>query len=298
MSCKCKGQPRSHHRVWSELPRETRETLYAIQYTTTVSFWLSMAPVTVRGCRWSISLVGLHTILFGVWAFVHESRHYFRVRTLWLGTPPHPVIVHTTAQYNISPRPPVIAIHTTQYWQWQCRVEANPVVTTGCGASFHVRPARHCTLYNTQRPFRFDWARPPSRHRDVQRETGHTHKHVAIPLVTGCGASSRVRPARHYTQCKHNDRFVLIEHATRNLVTARVASSRVRPARPAAPFRPSEARSRRPPAACRRTQSPPVHSSSVHSRLVLCMWTLAARLSSLTCLCVCVRAGVCACVRT
>jgi len=28
-------------------------------------------------------------------------------------------------QYNGPPRTPVIAIYTTQYWQWQYRVEAN-----------------------------------------------------------------------------------------------------------------------------------------------------------------------------
>ena len=37
--------------------------------------------------------------------------------TLRLGTPPHPVIAYTIAQYNVCPRPPVIAIYTTQYGQ-------------------------------------------------------------------------------------------------------------------------------------------------------------------------------------
>jgi len=39
--------------------------------------------------------------------------------TLCLGTPPHTVTARTIAQYNVSPRPPVIAIYTTQYWQLQ-----------------------------------------------------------------------------------------------------------------------------------------------------------------------------------
>jgi len=47
-----------------------------------------------------------------------------RVHPLWLGTPPYPVIAHTIAHYNVSPRPSVIAIHTTQYWQCQYRVKA------------------------------------------------------------------------------------------------------------------------------------------------------------------------------
>ena len=46
------------------------------------------------------------------------------VRTLCLGTQPHPVIAHTIAQYNGSPRPPVIALYTTPYWQWKYRVKA------------------------------------------------------------------------------------------------------------------------------------------------------------------------------
>jgi len=44
--------------------------------------------------------------------------------TLCLGTPPHPVIARTIVQYNVSPRPPVIAIYTTQYWHLQYRVKA------------------------------------------------------------------------------------------------------------------------------------------------------------------------------
>jgi len=44
--------------------------------------------------------------------------------TLCVGTPPHPVTARTIAQYNISPRPPVIAIYTTQYWQLQYLVKA------------------------------------------------------------------------------------------------------------------------------------------------------------------------------
>ena len=44
--------------------------------------------------------------------------------TLCLGTPPHPVIARTIAHYNVSPRPPVIAIYTAQYWQLQYRVKA------------------------------------------------------------------------------------------------------------------------------------------------------------------------------
>jgi len=44
-----------------------------------------------------------------------------------LGTPPPPVIAYTIVQYNVSPRPPVIAIYTTQYWQWQYRVKDNSV---------------------------------------------------------------------------------------------------------------------------------------------------------------------------
>jgi len=52
--------------------------------------------------------------------------------TLCLGTPPHPVIARTIAQYNVSPRPPVIAIYTAQYWQLQYRVKANP----SCSVTF------------------------------------------------------------------------------------------------------------------------------------------------------------------
>jgi len=46
--------------------------------------------------------------------------------TLCLGTPLHTVITHTIAQYNVTPRPPVIAIYTTQYWQLQYLVKAKP----------------------------------------------------------------------------------------------------------------------------------------------------------------------------
>ena len=44
--------------------------------------------------------------------------------TLCLGTPPDTVTARTITQYIISPRPPVIAIYTTQYWQLQNLVKA------------------------------------------------------------------------------------------------------------------------------------------------------------------------------
>jgi len=37
---------------------------------------------------------------------------------------PSPPSLHTISQYTVSPRPPVIAIYTTQYWSWQYRVKA------------------------------------------------------------------------------------------------------------------------------------------------------------------------------
>jgi len=53
--------------------------------------------------------------------------------TLCSGTPPHPVIAHTIAQCNVSPRPPVIAIYHIQYWQWQYRVKAKLLVVLSSG---------------------------------------------------------------------------------------------------------------------------------------------------------------------
>jgi len=47
-----------------------------------------------------------------------------RAPTLCLGTPLHTVTARTIAQYNVPPRPPVIAIYTTQYWQLQYLVKA------------------------------------------------------------------------------------------------------------------------------------------------------------------------------
>jgi len=59
--------------------------------------------------------------------------------TLCLGTPPHPVIAHTIAHYNVSPRPPVIAIYTTHYWQWKYLVKANLELTLLTGSSLALR---------------------------------------------------------------------------------------------------------------------------------------------------------------
>ena len=64
--------------------------------------------------------------------------------TLYLGTPPHPVISRTIAQHNVSPRPPVIAIYTTQYWQLQYRVKANMYIAL----SRHRTPALERGLYH------------------------------------------------------------------------------------------------------------------------------------------------------
>ena len=58
--------------------------------------------------------------------------------TLCLGTPNPPVIAHTTAQYNVSPRQPVIVIYTTQYWQCQSRVKANRYLFNSL-AAFYLR---------------------------------------------------------------------------------------------------------------------------------------------------------------
>jgi len=54
------------------------------------------------------------------------TNQYYSLRTHPLfGYPTHPVIAHTIAHYNVSPRPPIIiATHTTQYWHLQYRVEA------------------------------------------------------------------------------------------------------------------------------------------------------------------------------
>jgi len=60
--------------------------------------------------------------------------------TLCLVTPPHPVIAHTIAQYNVYPRPPVIAIYTTQYWQLQYRVRANVAGASGASCLYLVHP--------------------------------------------------------------------------------------------------------------------------------------------------------------
>jgi len=40
---------------------------------------------------------------------------------LCLGTPLHPVIAYTIAQYSVPPRPSFIAIHAMQYWSWPLR---------------------------------------------------------------------------------------------------------------------------------------------------------------------------------
>jgi len=78
--------------------------------------------------------------------------------TLCLGTPHYPVIARTIAQYNICPRPPVIAIYTTQYWQLQYLVKANgwgcttdklvvdkfPVWMLPLGSQSHVRISSLC----------------------------------------------------------------------------------------------------------------------------------------------------------
>jgi len=68
--------------------------------------------------------------------------------TLCLGTPPHPVIARTIAQYNVSPRPPVIAIYTAQYWQLQYRVKANEQARACLGLT---RIKKGLTLITKQR---------------------------------------------------------------------------------------------------------------------------------------------------
>jgi len=45
---------------------------------------------------------------------MHESIMFFANTTLSVGAP-LPVIAHTIAHYNVSPRPPVIAMYTIQY---------------------------------------------------------------------------------------------------------------------------------------------------------------------------------------
>jgi len=54
--------------------------------------------------------------------------------TLCLGTPPHTVTTRTIAQCNVSPRPPVIATYTTQYWQLQYLVKAKTSRQISLGA--------------------------------------------------------------------------------------------------------------------------------------------------------------------
>jgi len=76
--------------------------------------------------------------------------------SLCLGTSPHPVITYTItiAQYNVSHRPPVIAIYTTHYRRWQYRVKAKlePNRATAArrrqeaGFHTHGRRAEHRTV--------------------------------------------------------------------------------------------------------------------------------------------------------
>jgi len=49
--------------------------------------------------------------------------------TRCLGFPHYPVIARTIAQYNVCPRPSVIAIYTIQYWQLQYLVKAKLAYT-------------------------------------------------------------------------------------------------------------------------------------------------------------------------
>jgi len=49
--------------------------------------------------------------------FVQESILLFANTPPCLGTPPHPFIAHTIAQYTVSSRPAFIAILAVQYWQ-------------------------------------------------------------------------------------------------------------------------------------------------------------------------------------
>ena len=56
--------------------------------------------------------------------------------TLCLGTPPHTVTTRTIAQYNVTPRLPVIAIYTTQYWQLQYLAKANRYHATPPGSGY------------------------------------------------------------------------------------------------------------------------------------------------------------------
>jgi len=90
--------------------------------------WVNPSPRFVeltRRTRIRVRLkVGLYKILFGFWAFMHEPLLFFAHPPFVQADHPHPVIAHTIAQYNVPPRPPVIATYTTQYWQWQYRVKA------------------------------------------------------------------------------------------------------------------------------------------------------------------------------
>jgi len=70
--------------------------------------------------------LGLYKICFFM-GFCARINTIFFSPTLCLGTPPNPIIAYTIAQYNIPPRAPVIAIYTTQYWQWQYCVKAWPL---------------------------------------------------------------------------------------------------------------------------------------------------------------------------
>jgi len=51
-----------------------------------------------------------------------QSTRWVYIDLLPHPTPSSPTLMHS----NVCPRPPVVAIYTTQYWQWQYRVKVNP----------------------------------------------------------------------------------------------------------------------------------------------------------------------------
>jgi len=90
--------------------------------------------------------------------------------TLCLGTPPHPVIAQTIAQYSVPPRPPVIAIYSTQYWQWQYRAKAEPRSGKGGRGVERARPVvlsfgLYEIMFHSKASVRgwFIWILPPPR---------------------------------------------------------------------------------------------------------------------------------------
>jgi len=59
------------------------------------------------------------------------TNQYYSMRTHPVFRHPPPPSVHTIWQYNVSPRPLIIAIYTTHHWQLQYRVKANRRTSRG-----------------------------------------------------------------------------------------------------------------------------------------------------------------------